>query len=49
MATDERKDRENETKKSEEIKDLAAKRPDAEKEEQVKGGNVGFRPIADAE
>jgi hypothetical protein len=48
MATDERKDREHESKKSEEIKDLAAKRPDAEKEEQVKGG-IGFRPVADAE
>lgn len=50
MATDERKDREDQDKarKDENMKDLSAKRPDPEKEEQVKGGG-GFRPTADLE
>ena len=49
MATDERKDRENEnkgTKKDENVKDLSGKKLDEEKEGQVKGG-FRERPIAD--
>ena len=43
MATDERKDNE----KKEPMKDLSAKRPDAEKEEQVKGGGLRTPPALD--
>lgn len=50
MATDERKDRENEAKpdtsKDENVKDLSGKKLDEEKEGQVKGG-FRERPIAD--
>jgi hypothetical protein len=50
MATDERKDREHDkAKKDENLKDLSAKRPDAEKEEQVKGGFNRGTPALDAE
>lgn len=41
MSTDERKDRDNQNKapaKDEDVKDLSAKKLDAEKEGQVKGG-----------
>lgn len=41
MATDERKNNEKP------IKDLSAKRPDAEKEEQVKGGGLRTPPALD--
>jgi hypothetical protein len=51
MATDERRDRENEnkgTKKDENVKDLSGKKLDEEKEGKVKGGGE-FRPISDDE
>lgn len=49
MATDERKDRENETPKTkdENVSDLSAKKLNREEEEKVKGGLGGFRPTAD--
>ena len=50
MANDERRDSKHEnkpdTERDEHTKDLAAKKLDPEKEEQVKGG-IGFRPVAD--
>jgi len=48
MATDERKDRENETPKTkdENVSDLSAKKLNREEEEKVKGG-LGFRPTVD--
>jgi hypothetical protein len=52
MATDERRDRENEnkgTKKDENVKDLSGKKLDEEKEGKVKGGGGEFRPISDDE
>ncbi len=49
MATDERKDREHDRTKKEEMKDLSAKRPDADKEEKVKGGFNRGTPALDAE
>jgi hypothetical protein len=50
MATDERKDRENETPKTkdENVSDLSAKKLNREEEEKVKGG-INFRPTADLE
>jgi len=51
MANDERKDRKDaskpENERDEHTKDLAAKKLESDKEEQVKGGRAGFRPIAD--
>lgn len=52
MATDERRDRENEnkgTKRDENVKDLSGKKLDEEKEGKVKGGGGEFRPISDDE
>lgn len=53
MATDDRRDRENEAKtgtnKDENVKDLSGKKLDAEKEGKVKGGGPEFRPISDEE
>jgi hypothetical protein len=53
MATDERRDRENEAKpgtnKDENVKDLSGKKLDEEKEEKVKGGGREFRPSSDDE
>ena len=52
MATDDRRNRENEnkgTKKDENVKDLSGKKLDEEKEEKVKGGGREFRPISDDE
>ena len=53
MATDDRRDRENEAKrgtnKDENVKDLSGKKLDEEKEEKVKGGRGEFRPISDDE
>lgn len=45
MATDERKDRETEKPRKDEMKDLSAKRPDSDKEQQVKGGSGGPRKL----
>lgn len=50
MATDERKDRENEnkgTKRDENVKDLSGKKLDEEKSEKVKGGNPEHYPAVD--
>ena len=52
MATDDRRDRENEAKpgtKDENVKDLSGKKLDEEKEGKVKGGGGEFRPISDDE
>ena len=53
MATDDRRDRENEAKsgtsKDENVKDLSGKKLDEEKEGKVKGGRGEFRPISDDE